>query len=135
MTSSREHSCREVDLDRLQLQFKHADKLLVCDSTVFVIEETSVFVIEETSNPRIDDVRKIVETIEWLIAGGINYVMADRKPQSYHGIVHAKGRVDDPVYRALVFEARRIARPIYVVKCSKALQRKVNEILQTPTQA
>jgi hypothetical protein len=55
MTSSREHSCREVDLDRLQLQFKHADKLLVCGSTVFVIEETS--------NPKIDDARKIVETI------------------------------------------------------------------------
>jgi hypothetical protein len=77
MTSSREHSCREVDLDRLQLQFKHADKLLICGGAVFVIEETS--------NPKIDDVRKIVETIEWLRAGGINYVMADRKPQSYHG--------------------------------------------------
>jgi predicted transcriptional regulator len=127
MTSSREHSCREVDLDRLQLQFKHADKLLVCGSTVFVIEETS--------NPRIDDVRKIVETIEWLRAGGINYVMADRKPQRYHGIVHAKGRVDNPVYRTLVFEARRMARLIHVVKCSEALQRKVNEILQILTQA
>jgi hypothetical protein len=62
-------------------------------------------------------------------------VMADWKPQSYHGIVHAKSRVDDPVYRALVFEARRIARPIHVVKCNETLQRKVNEILQTPTQA
>jgi hypothetical protein len=127
MTSSREHSCREVDLDRLQLQFKHADKLLVCGSTVFVIEETS--------NPRIDDARKIVETIEWLVAGGINYVMADRETSRYHGIVHAKRRVDDPVYRALVFEARRIARPIHVVKCNETLWRKVNEILQTPTQA
>jgi hypothetical protein len=62
-------------------------------------------------------------------------VMADRKPQSYHGIVHAKGRVDDLVYRTLVFEARRMARPIHVVKCSEALWRKVNEILQTLTQA
>jgi hypothetical protein len=127
MTSSREHSCREVDLDRLQLQFKHADKLLVCGNTVFVIEETS--------NPKIDDARKIIETIEWLIAGGIDYVVADRKPLRYHGIVHAKGRVDDLVYRALVFEARRMARPIYVVKCGEALRRKVNEILQTLTQA
>jgi hypothetical protein len=126
MTSSKEHSCREVDLDRLQLKFKHADKLLICGGAIFVIEETL--------NPRIDDVRKIVETIEWLIGGGINYVMADREPQSYHGIVHAEGRVDDLVYRALVFEARRIARPIYVVKCSEALWRKVNEILQTLTQ-
>jgi hypothetical protein len=108
MTSFREHSCREVDLDRLQLRFKHADKLLVCGSTVFVIEETS--------NPRIDDARKIVETIEWLIAGGINYVTADRETSRYIGIVHAERRVDDPVYRALVFEARRIARPIHVVK-------------------
>jgi hypothetical protein len=57
-------------------------------------------------------------------------VMADRKPQSYHGIVHAKGRVDNPVYRTLVFEARRMARPIYVVKCSEALQRKVNETVK-----
>jgi len=122
MTSSREHSCREVDLDRLQLQFKHADKLLICGSAVFVIEETS--------NPRIDDVRKIVETIEWLIAGGINYVMADRKPQSYHGIVHAERRVDDLVYRALVFEAPKIVRPIYVVKCSEALWRKVSETVK-----
>jgi len=56
MTSSREHSCREVDLDRLQLQFKHADMLLICGGAIFVIEETL--------NPRIDDVRKIVETIE-----------------------------------------------------------------------
>ena len=127
MTSSREHSCREVDLDRLQLQIKHADKLLICGSTVFVIEETS--------NPKIDDVRKIVETIEWLIAGGINYVMADRETSRYIGIVHAKRRVDDPVYRALVFEARRIAKPIHVVKCNETLQRKVNEILQTLTQA
>jgi hypothetical protein len=122
MTSSREHSCREVDLDRLQLQFKHADKLLICGGAVFVIEETS--------NPKIDDVRKIVETIEWLIGGGINNVMVDGRPQSYHGIVHAEGRVDDLVYRALVFEARRVARPIYVVKCSEALWRKVNEIVK-----
>jgi hypothetical protein len=120
MTSSREHSCREVDLDRLQLQIKHADKLLVCGNIIFVIEETS--------NPKIDDVRKIVETIEWLRAGGINNVMADRKPQSYHGIVHAERRVDDLVYRALVFEAPKIMRSIYVVKCSEALWRKVNEI-------
>jgi hypothetical protein len=120
MTSSREHSCREVDLDRLQLQFKHADRLLICGGAVFVIEETS--------NPKIDDVRKIVETIEWLIAGGISHLMADRKPQSYHGIVHVEGRVDDLVYRTLVFEAGRITRPIYVVKCSEALWRKVNEI-------
>jgi hypothetical protein len=126
MTSSMEHSCREVDLDRLQLQFKHADKLLICGGAIFVIEETS--------NPKIDDVRKIVETIEWLIAGGISHVMADREPSRYHGIVHAKDRVDNPVYRALVFEARRIARPIHVVKCSEALWRKVNEILQTLTQ-
>ncbi len=127
MTSSREHSCREVDLDRLQLQIKHADKLLVCGSTVFVIEETS--------NPKIDDVRKIVETIEWLIASGINYVMGDREPSRYIGIVHAKRRVDDLVYRELLFEARRMARPIHVVKCSEALWRKVDEILQTLTQA
>jgi hypothetical protein len=127
MTSSREHSCREVDLDRLQLRFKHADKLLICGNIIFVIEETS--------NPKIDDARKIVETIEWLRAGGIDYVMGDRKPSRYHGIVHAKGRVDNPVYRTLVFEARRMARPIHVVKCSEALRRKVNEILQTLTQA
>jgi len=122
MTSSREHSCREVDLDRLQLRFKHADKLLICGGIVFVIEETS--------NPKIDDVRKIVETIEWLIAGGINYVMGDREPSRYIGIVHAKRRVDDLVYRELLFEARRIARPIHVVKCSEALWRKVNEIAE-----
>jgi hypothetical protein len=122
MASSRELSCREVDLDRLHLQIKHADKLLICSSAILVIEETS--------NPKIDDVRKIVETIEWLIAGGINYVTADRKPQSYHGIAHAEGRVDDLVYRALVFEARRIARPIYIVKCSETLWRKVNEIVK-----
>ena len=60
--------------------------------------------------------RKIVETIEWLIAGGINYVTADRETSRYIGIVHTERRVDDPVYRALVFEARRIARPIHVVK-------------------
>jgi hypothetical protein len=125
MMSSRELSCREVDLDRLQLQFKHADRLLICSSAILVIEETS--------NPKIDDVRKIVETIEWLVAGGIDYVMADREPSRYIGIVHTEKRVDDLVYRALVFEARRIARPIYVVKCN--LWGKVNEILQTPTQA
>jgi hypothetical protein len=120
MTSSREHSCREVDLDRIHLQIKHADKLLIFGSTILVIEETS--------NPKIDDVRKIVETIEWLIAGGINYVMADREPSRYHGIVHARRRVDNLVYRALVFEAPKIMRPIHVVKCSEALWRKVNEI-------
>jgi hypothetical protein len=122
MISSREHSCREVDLDRLQLQIKHADKLLICGGAVFVIEETS--------NPKIDDARKIVETIGWLRAGGIDYVMGDRKPSRYHGIVHAKGRVDNPVYRVLVFEAPKIMRPIYVVKCSEALWRKVNEIVK-----
>ena len=62
-------------------------------------------------------------------------MMAGGKPQRYHGIVHAERRVDDSVYRALVFEARRIARPIYVVKCNETLWRKVNEILQTLTQA
>jgi len=116
-----------VDLDRLQLRFKHADMLLICGGAVFVIEETS--------NPKIDDVKKIVETIEWLIAGGISHVMAGGKPQRYHGIVHAKRRVDDLVYKALVFEAPKTVRPIHVVKCSEALQRKVNEILQTLTQA
>ncbi len=79
--------------------------------------------------------RKIVETIEWLRAGGINYVTGDRETSRYHGIVHAKRRVDDLVYRELLFEARRIARPIHVVKCSEALWRKVDEILQTLTQA
>jgi predicted aldo/keto reductase-like oxidoreductase len=127
MTSSREHGCREVDLDRIHLQIKHADKLLIFGSTILVIEETS--------NPKIDDVRKVVETIEWLIAGGINHVMADREPWRYHGIVHARRRVDDLVYRALVFEAPKTVRPIHVVKCNETLQRKVNEILQTLTQA
>jgi hypothetical protein len=79
-------------------------------------------------------VRKIVETIEWLIAGGINYVMADRETSRYHGIVHTERRVDDPVYRELLFEARRMARPIHVVKCNETLWRKVDEILQTLTQ-
>jgi hypothetical protein len=122
MMSSRGHSCREVDLDRLQLQFKHADKLLVCGNTILVIEETS--------NPKIDDVRKIVETIKWLIGGGINHVMANRKPLSYYGIVHARRRVDDLVYRASTFESRRIGRPIHVVECSKTLWMKVNEIVK-----
>jgi flagellar biosynthesis regulator FlbT len=61
--------------------------------------------------------------------------MADRGPSRYIGIVHAERRVDDLVYRALVFEALKIVRPIHVVKCSEALWRKVNEILQTLTQA
>jgi hypothetical protein len=122
MTSSREHSCREVDLDRLQLQFKHADKLLIHGNIIFVVEEIS--------NPKIDDVRKIVETIEWLIAGGINHVMADREPSRYHGIARVERRVDDLVYRALVFEAPKIVRPIYVVKCSEALWRKVSETVK-----
>jgi hypothetical protein len=113
MTSSREHSCREVDLDRLQLQFKHADKLLICGGAVFVIEEIS--------NPKIDNARKIVETIEWLRAGGIDYVMGDREPSRYHGIVHAERRVDDLVYRALVFEAPKIVRPIHVVKMQRSI--------------
>jgi hypothetical protein len=126
MTSSREHSCREVDLDRLQLQIKHADKLLIHGNIIFVVEEIS--------NPKIDDVRKIVETIEWLIAGGINHVMADREPSRYHGIARVERRVDDLVYRALVSEAPKIVRPIHVVKCNEALWRKVNEILQTLTQ-
>ena len=32
--------CKQVDLEELNLQFKHVDLMLECDNTIILVEET-----------------------------------------------------------------------------------------------
>jgi hypothetical protein len=47
--------CRQVNLEKLGLSFKHADYLINCEDLLVVIEETSV--------AKLEDINKLEETI------------------------------------------------------------------------
>jgi hypothetical protein len=74
--------CRQVNLEKLGLSFKHADYLLDCEDLLVVIEETSV--------AKLEDINKLEETINWLCE--------NRKSASnYIGIIH-RSKPPIPIY-------------------------------------
>ena len=54
----RSRGCRQVNLEELNLQFKHVDLMLECDSTIILVEETE--------RSKLEDLEKIDNTVEWL---------------------------------------------------------------------
>jgi hypothetical protein len=50
--------CKQVDLEELNLQFKHVDLMLECGNIIVLVEETS--------RSKLEDLEKIDNTIEWL---------------------------------------------------------------------
>jgi hypothetical protein len=50
--------CKQVNLEELNLQFKHVDLMLECDNIIILIEETR--------RSKLEDLEKIDNTIEWL---------------------------------------------------------------------
>jgi hypothetical protein len=54
----RSRRCKQVNLEELNLQFKHVDLMLECDNIIVLVEETS--------RSKLEDLEKIDNTIEWL---------------------------------------------------------------------
>jgi len=54
----RSRRCRQVNLEELNLQFKHVDLMLECDNTIILVEETE--------RSKLEDLEKIDNTVEWL---------------------------------------------------------------------
>jgi hypothetical protein len=54
----RSRRCRQVNLEKLNLQFKHVDLMLECDNTITLVEETE--------RSKLEDLEKIDNTVEWL---------------------------------------------------------------------
>jgi nickel-dependent lactate racemase len=54
----RSRRCRQVNLEELNLQFKHVDLMLECDNTIILVEETR--------RSKLEDLEKIDNTVEWL---------------------------------------------------------------------
>jgi hypothetical protein len=54
----RSRRCRQVNLEELNLPFKHVDLMLECDNTIILVEETE--------RSKLEDLEKIDNTIEWL---------------------------------------------------------------------
>ncbi len=54
----RSRKCRQVNLEELNLQFKHVDLMLECDNTIILVEKTE--------RSKLEDLEKIDNTVEWL---------------------------------------------------------------------
>jgi hypothetical protein len=54
----RSRRCRQVNLEELNLQFKHVDLMLECDNTITLVEETE--------RSKLEDLEKMDNTVEWL---------------------------------------------------------------------
>ncbi len=54
----RSRKCRQVNLEELNLQFKHVDLMFECDNTIILVEETE--------RSKLEDLEKIDNTVEWL---------------------------------------------------------------------
>ena len=84
----RSRNCKQIDLEKLSLKFKHADYVIDCGDLIVVVEETS--------RCKLDDLNKIDETIEQLYA--------HRKPRDnlgFVGIIHCSRRVDPQLVKIL----------------------------------
>jgi len=122
MIGYRRVRCREFNLEELQLRFKHADILMICNDKVIIIEETS--------RAKIDDVVKVEETIKRFEDDELSSLLRlNSKYSSIYGIIHSKGGVDDITYRATIFKSKAIKKPIHIVNCDDSLRSKISEIL------
>jgi hypothetical protein len=54
----RSRRCRQVNLEELNLPFKHVDLMLECNNTIVLVEKTS--------RSKLEDLEKIDNTVEWL---------------------------------------------------------------------
>ena len=54
----RSRKCRQVNLEELNLQFKHVDLMFECDNTIILVEKTE--------RSKLEDLEKIDNTVEWL---------------------------------------------------------------------
>jgi hypothetical protein len=106
--------CREEDLEKLGLGFKHADYLLDCGDVIVVVEETG--------RPKPEDVEKVENTINWLYS--------ERGASSSRrilGVVHHTGGADAMLVKYLLGKTR--GRVVYrAANCRTALESILREL-------
>jgi hypothetical protein len=109
--------CRQVNLEKIGLSFKHADYLIDCEDLLVVIEETSV--------AKLEDINKLEETINWLCE--------NRKSASnYIGIIH-RSKAADPhlpkLLNAKMQSLQRQKKPIIykIATCNENLRYLLSE--------
>jgi Mlc titration factor MtfA (ptsG expression regulator) len=122
--------CVELNLEEFRFEYVHADKLLICGD--------SVFVIEETSSPEVKDVKKITNTVEKLRSGELwltlslvlNYERAQAtKNMRYYGVLHKNRRGHPMVSKVLKSRATRLEVPMRVVNCNDELRSWIGELI------
>lgn len=114
---------RRIDLEELAAKAgfrgKHADYLIVAGDTVVIVEETS--------RAKIDDVRKLQETINAIRAGPLgSYLHPQSRTSKIVAVIHSPRRVDTMVAKLLASESRR--NTVYrAASCSKHLAKILRE--------
>lgn len=92
-------ACVDVDLECLErqvaLQFKHADRIIVCWGSPSV-----VIAVEETRSPYKEDLDKLCSTLKRLSEISLPELQ-NLQESVYYGIIHKKRRARMPVMRAL----------------------------------
>ena len=81
----------KIDLEKLGLQWRHADYIIVAGDTVVVVEETS--------RAKPEDVDKLRETIEALRSGKLQHLCGN--PSKVIAILHASREVDAMIAKYL----------------------------------
>ena len=106
--------CREEDLEELGLDFKHADYVLDCGDVVVVVEETG--------RPKLEDVEKVENTVNWLYM--------ERGASSSRrilGVVHHTGGASTMLVKYLLSKTR--GRVVYrAANCRTALEGILREL-------
>ena len=104
--------CEQVNLEELNLQFKHVDLMLECGNTIVLVEETE--------RSKLEDLEKIDNTVEWL--------QRSRAQSNLKivALVHHGRSADVNLVKALnarMSSRRRKQTVIYdVAKCKKGLR-------------
>lgn len=110
--------CTRVDLEKLaqdkKLAGKHADYLIIAGDTAIIVEETS--------NPKMDDVDKLDNTVNQLLHGPLReYLPPQHTPQKIIAVIHKHARADSMVPRTLMRRTRD--NTIYdIVNCKRDLK-------------
>jgi len=106
----------KIDLEKLGLQWKHADYIIVAGDTVVVVEETS--------RAKPEDVDKLRETIEALRSGKLQQLCGN--PRKVIAVLHASRGVDPMVTKYLGTQIKKTA--IYhIANCNDQLKKKLEE--------
>jgi len=106
----------KIDLEKLGLQRRHADYIVIAGDTVVIVEETS--------RAKIEDIDKLVETVEALHSGELRHLCGN--PSKIIAVLHASREVDPMISRIL--RARSKKSIVYrVANCKDQLRAVLSE--------